>query len=312
MISMNKIIISLLFFLLNIHLFGQKNKLAPLQSESSLPSQDDKRKALDYIILNEHREDTIWCEVTERDNYKIYYTTRDNDKWGKDFRDISVCHYRMNGKVMHYERPNFLTSEPWEYISDFTYGYAYIYNKTRATFIDSTGKCASDCPFEFTGIYHYGYTWAYNKNNLLIINSKCEVKYTVKNVIGEMGAVFFDSIIVIYAMKKDEMNFSTIDYNFSIIIPHKYSSIHKSSSERYYLVGRPHKIDNFGPTLWGVYDIIARKEIVPCSYSEKLVTENGIGTYTFGDDFLKVVENLKLSVPPNDEISERLNGRYGW
>lgn len=287
---MNKIIISLLLFLLNIHLFGQKNKLK-----------------LDYIILNEDRKDTVWCEVTKIENNQIHFTTPNKDEWGKEFQDIAVCNYRMNGKVIHYERPNYLTSEPWEYVSPFEHGYAEVWIKTRSRYIDSTGKYESDCPFENIGKFRNGYAWAYKEHNLSIINSKCEIKYTVENVFGEMSAAFFDSIIVIYGMKEHKMNFGVVDYNFNVIIPHKYSRIHKSSSERYYLVGRPCS-DNyeFDPELWGIYDIVAKKEIVSCSYPEKIINENGVGTYIFGDDFLKEVEKLKISIPIRDEIQEKL------
>jgi len=299
---MSKIIISLLLLLINFYLYAQKNIVFPYQSDSSFYAQDNKKKVLDYIILNQHREDTIWCEVTERDNYTIHYTTPDKDQWGKDFQDISVCEYRINGKVIHYERPNYLTSDPWEYISPFEDGYAEVWYKTQSRFIDSTGKYESDCPFENIGRFRNGYAWACNKNEYLIINSKCEVKFSIKNCNGERSAAFFDSIIVIYV----DGNYGAVNYNFNIIIPHEYSRIHKSSSERYYLIGRELKPKNSCIILWGVYDIVAQMEIVPCSYPEKLVLEKGIGTYAFGDDFLKEVENLKLSIPAKDEIHEKL------
>ncbi|MBI4947129.1 MAG: WG repeat-containing protein [Bacteroidetes bacterium] len=300
----------LLFWIVNFS-FGQTDMaVAHVQSDSSLHKQDDKKKALDYIILNGYREDTIWCEVTKIENNQIYYTTPNKDEWVKDFQDI--CN--LNGKVIHCERTYMPPSNQWEYIGPFEHGYARVYNKTRYAYIDSTGKCESDCPFEDMGKFRYGYTWACNKNKLSIINSKCEVKFTVKHIRGERSAAFFDSIIVIYAMKKNDRNFGAVDYNFNIIIPHEYSGIHKSSSERYYFVARASNQKQTDEYVehWGIYDMIARKEIVPCSYPDKLVWKDGVGTYTFGDDFLKEVEKLKLSVPVRDEISDRINEKYDW
>src|ERR1039457_1328307 len=114
----------------------------------------------DCSILNGHREDTIWRKVTKREGNQIYYTTYNyytTDEWVKDFQDLCVWNYIMDGKVIHYERQNFLTSNPWQYVGNFDHGYARVWNETRGAYIDSTGKCESDCPFDDMGKFRYGY-----------------------------------------------------------------------------------------------------------------------------------------------------------
>lgn len=258
-ISTNKILISLVLFVFNNPVFGQKSKLVPCQ------------KGWTYCF----------CDST-----------------GKVV---------LNGK--------------WEYVSKFNNGFAFVRNKKRLGYIDSTGKYESNCHFSEMGRFHNGYAWGSNKTGEIdIINKKCEIKFSKTHTWGEHGAAFFDSLIVIYALNdmnecgNTEDSYGAIDYNFNIVIPFNYEGMIKSSSDRYYFVSKSalKKDEGNCPTLWGIYDIVERKETVPCSYSEKLVTENGVGTYTFGDDFLKELEKLKLSVPLKDEISDQINGIFNW
>jgi hypothetical protein len=261
-----KILISLLLFVFNNPVFGQKNKLVPCQKG--------------------------W------DNY---------------------CFCDSAGKVVF--------KGQWEYVSNFNHGFAFVRNKKRSGYIDSTGKYESNCHFSEMGRFYNGYTWASNKvGEIDIINKKCEVKFSMTHTWGEHGAAFFDSIIIIYAL--NEMNecgntdnsYGAVDYNFNIVIPFSYVQMLKSSSDRYYFVSKSAVKMGEGdcPTLWGIYDIIDRKEIVPCVYKGSLGgqfnSEMTESTYSLESEegFFKEMDKLKISLPLKDEISNQINGMFNW
>src|ERR1035437_6340283 len=293
------------------------------QADSSLHLQEDKKKASDYIILNGYREDTIWCEVTKIENNQIYYTTPNKDEWVKDFQDI--CN--LNGKVIHCERTYMPPSNQWEYIGHFDHGYARVWNETRGAYIDSTGKCESDCPFKDIGRFHNGYTWSSNDDGEInIINKKCEIKFSRKYNMSEHGVAFFDSIIVIYGLNDSnndgnmDGSFGAIDYNFKIVIPFIYANILNSSSNRYYFVSKCYLKNDEGECQsgYGIYDVVDKKEIVPCRFKGSVSGQGNsdgtgfINTFEFEDAFFKEMEKLKITLPDTDEISDQINGVFKW
>lgn len=209
----------------------------------------------------------------------------------------------------------------WAYVREFDRGLAFAQNKKHYGYIDSSGKWESNCSYIQIGRFYKGYAWATKKyEELLIIDKNCEVKFSKKHTNGECGAAFFDSIIVLYALNEmgEGGDYGAIDYNFKIVIPFNYYNMLKSSSDRYYLVSRedPKESESRWSSIWGIYDIVARKEIVPCFYKGALggavdyEQKKSIYGLRVEEGFLREMEKLNISLPESDEISEQINGIY--
>jgi hypothetical protein len=89
----------------------------------------------------------------------------------------------------------------------------------------------------------------------------------------------------------------------------------KSNSERYYFVSKPCKDDDY-KSLWGIYDIVKHTEVVPCMYVGSLGGQFGTNakesTYSLNVDkeLFKEMEKYNITLPPIDEISNRINEIY--
>jgi hypothetical protein len=222
---------------------------------------------------------------------------------------------------------NVVFNGKWRHVSRFNHGYAHVVRKKKYAYIDSTGKYESNCSFSEIGRFHNGYTWASKRiGEINIINRECKIKFSKKHTWGEHGAAFFDNIIVVYALNvpnecgNSDNSYGAIDYNFKIVIPFDYEYMLNSSSDRYYFVSKSTLKASEGdcPTLWGVYDIIDRKEIVPCLYKGTLGgqfnSDLSESSYSFKceEGFFKEIDKLKISLPPTDEISDQINGLFKW
>jgi hypothetical protein len=83
------------------------------QTDSSKSVKSDKEKYLDYIILKEGKGDTIWCNITKIQDYKIFYTEPNVDEWGKNIDEIKSYMWVSKNEIYIYEKPKRKPNKHW-------------------------------------------------------------------------------------------------------------------------------------------------------------------------------------------------------
>ena len=98
---MTRLLYILVFFLTSTIVFGQ--------TDSSLSIKAQIEKQLDYIILKGGKKgDTIWCNITDKQEDEIYYTTLNyfnKDEWVKNMYNIKSYKWNLKNEYYIYKEP---------------------------------------------------------------------------------------------------------------------------------------------------------------------------------------------------------------
>ena len=186
--------------------------------------------------------------------------------------------YRQGVKWGYYDSTKKIIIEPkWEDADCFSEGLASVKLNGKFGYIDTLGNLIIQYKYKWVQPFYKGMTEVEYKNRcFLILNNKGKILFSKKHY-GEFGILGYqENSMILYALSKDYIrmdsgkktkrkvkgSFALYNYSMQKITPFDYAAIEKTNSERYFVVAKCNEFE----CLYGLYDTLLKKEIIPCSY----------------------------------------------
>lgn len=177
---------------------------------------------------------------------------REGDRWG--FCD-------SNKKV--------LIKPQWEKVQRFSNGLAAVEYGNKWGYIDTLGTSIIPLEYEYGIDFQNGYALVViDSNQLRVINKMNSTIVTIKGG-GEFGLDYSNETLLVYTLEesgKKWPHWSTRHYLYNTkgesLILIKCFIIYRTSSSKYYIISK----GDYDDELFGVYDIQAKKEVVPIAF----------------------------------------------